>query len=87
MKTFIIPTSTAESLAKGILAKEGSLRIIFPELSRDRKRYFPNGEIYMGIAKANKLKNKRVIVLHSGAPKPKDNFSKVKFKRGISNCH
>jgi len=46
--------------------------IIFPDLNQDGKRYFPDGEIYIGITKANKLKNKRVIVLHSGAPKPNE---------------
>lgn len=70
MKTFIIPTSSAEHLAKRIGAKKKSVEIIFPEKNKEGKRCFPDGEIYMRISKANKLKSKKVVVLHSGAPKP-----------------
>ncbi|MBZ9578123.1 ribose-phosphate diphosphokinase [Patescibacteria group bacterium] len=71
MKNFIIiPTSTAEHLAKGIKSKGKSLEVILPEKNREGKRYFPDGEVYMKISKADKLKGERVVVLHSGAPMP-----------------
>lgn len=71
MKNFIIiPTSTAEHLAKGIKSKGKSLEVILPEKNRERKRYFPDNEVYMKISKADKLRGERVVVLHSGAPMP-----------------
>lgn len=72
MKTFIIPTSTAEHLAKKIEIKERGVEVIFPEKNRERERYFPDGEVYMKISQVGKLKRKRVVVLHSGAPKPNE---------------
>ncbi len=70
MKTFIIPTSQAEHLARNILVKTKDFEVILPDLNKNGKRHFPDGEVYMRILKANKLRNKRVIVLHSGAPRP-----------------
>ena len=68
MNLYIIPTSTTEHLVKKIKAK--NLVIIFPDKNRIGKRYFPDGEVYIRISKVNKLRNKRVVVLHSGAPEP-----------------
>jgi len=70
MRTFIIPTSQAEHLGKSISAKTKVFKVLFPELNKERKRYFPDGEVYMKILKVNRLRGKRVIVLHSGAPEP-----------------
>jgi len=70
VKTFIIPTSQAEHLARNILVKTKDFEVILPDLNKNGKRHFPDGEVYMRILKANKLRNKRVIVLHSGAPRP-----------------
>ncbi len=70
MKTFIIPTSKTERLANRIEKKIKSVKIIFPDLDKNKKRVFPDKEIYMKISKARKLKNKKVIVLHSGSPEP-----------------
>jgi len=70
MKTFLIPTSAVEHLAKNILARAKTFKVILPGLHEDGKRYFPNGEVYTKISEVNKLRNKRVIVLHSGMPKP-----------------
>ncbi len=64
----IIPTSTAEHLAKKI--RPGNLKIIFADKNKDGKRYFPDGEVYIKIPKSEKLKNKKVVILHSGAPNP-----------------
>lgn len=70
MKTFIIPTSTTEHLTKLMKEKVKNFEIIFPNKNKDGERYFPDGEVYIKISKANGLRNKRVLVLHSGAPKP-----------------
>ena len=79
MKTFIIPTSITEYLTKGIQSKTKKIEVIFPDLSRDKKRYFPDGEIYMGIKKAANLRGQRVIVLHSGAPKPNEGLVELEL--------
>lgn len=70
VKTFIIPTSKTEFLARRIKKKTKSIKIISPDLSKDKKRVFPDKEIYMKISRTKKLKNKKVIVLHSGSPEP-----------------
>jgi len=79
MRNFLIPTSSVEHLAKSILRKTGAFEIVFPDLNRGRKRYFPNGEIYIRILKTNKLRGKRVIVLHSGAPKPNEGLIELEL--------
>ena len=79
MNTFIIPTSTAEHLVKSILTKTRDFKIIFPGLSRDGKRYFPDEEIYMKILEAKRLKGKRVIVLHSGAPRSNEGLIELEL--------
>ncbi len=70
MENFIIPTSTTEHLAEKIKIKTKDLNVIFPEKNREGKRCFPDGEIYIKISKANRIKDKRVIVLHAGIPNP-----------------
>lgn len=79
MKTYLIPTSTVEYLARNILDKTKDFEIVFPDLSRDKKRYFPDGEIYMRIREAKELRNKRVIVLYSGAPKPNESLIELEL--------
>ena len=79
MLSFIILTSQVGHLAKNILARTKNLNFIFPDLSRDGKRYFPDGEIYMGIKKAANLRGQRVIVLHSGAPKPNEGLVELEL--------
>jgi len=79
MKTYIIPTSNAEYLARNILTKTEDFEIIFPDLSRDGKRYFPDGEVYVKIPHLNKLKGKKVVVLHSGAPEPNEGLVELEL--------
>lgn len=79
MSGFIIPTSFAEYLVKNILAKTKNFRVIFPNLSRDNKRYFPDGEIYMKILKANRFRRRKVIILHTGAPKPNEGLMELEL--------
>ena len=66
---YIIPTSKTEHLAN-IIKKEKKIKIVFPEKNKEGKRYFPDGEIYVKIPEAEKMKKKRVVVLHSGSPEP-----------------
>lgn len=79
MKTFLIPTSQVYHFLKGVLRMVKDIKIIFPDLSRDRKRYFPDGEVYIGISEANKLRGERVVVLHSGAPKPNEGLMELEL--------
>jgi len=76
MEINIIPTSQAEHIGKR-LAKKG-LKVIFSEKNREGKRYFPDGEVYVKISKAEKLGG-RTIVLHSGAPKPNDGLVELEM--------
>jgi len=67
MDIVIIPTLKVKHLT-GILAKK--FKILLPGLNKNGGSYFPNGEVYVRIPKIARIKNKRVIVLHSGAPEP-----------------
>jgi ribose-phosphate pyrophosphokinase len=70
MKTFVIFTSAAEHLAANLRKKAGNLELVFPEKNKEGRRSFPDGEVYIRISAINKLKNGRVIILHSGIPDP-----------------
>ncbi len=70
MKTFVIFTAAAEHLALNLRKKAINLEFIFPEKNKEGRRFFPDGEVYIRIPEINKLKNKRVIILHSGVPNP-----------------
>jgi len=69
----------ATGQAKNILARTKDFEIVFPDSNRDGKRYFPDGEVYMRILKANKLRDKKVIVLHSGAPRPNEGLIEIEL--------
>jgi len=79
MKTFITTTSSTQHLAEKIEKKRPDFKIIFPTENKDGKRHFPDGEIYMKIPKAEKLKNRRVIVLHAGMPKPNEGLIELEL--------
>lgn len=79
MRTFLIFTSQAKHLAKDVLTKGKGFEIVLPDFNREGKRYFPDGEVYMKIVKAAQLKNKRVFVLHSGAPKPNEGLMELEL--------
>jgi len=76
MGIVIIPTSKVKHLI-GILAKK--FKILFPGLNKNGKGYFPNGEVYVKIPKIERIKNKRVIVLHSGAPEPNEGLIELEL--------
>jgi ribose-phosphate pyrophosphokinase len=79
MRTFILFTSLAKHLAKNVLKRSKDFEVVFPELNRDGKRYFPDGEVYMKIVKAAKLRNKRVVVLHAGSPNPNEGLVELEL--------
>lgn len=79
MKTCLISTSQGEHIAKQIGAKTKKLKVIFPNFNREGKRYFPDGEVYMNIAQARTLKQKRVVVLHTGAPQPNEGLVELEL--------
>jgi len=66
----IILTSAAEYLLSGLERKSGNFRFFIPGKNKESQRYFPDGEVYARIARINDFKNGRVVVLHSGAPRP-----------------
>ncbi|TSC75084.1 MAG: hypothetical protein G01um101430_585 [Parcubacteria group bacterium Gr01-1014_30] len=75
---FLIPTTQAMHLAKK-LAKFSGFKLVLPGLNRDQKRYFPDKELYVKIEEYRKLKGKRVVVLHSGAPEPQDGLVELEL--------
>lgn len=85
MKNFIIPTTSAEHLGKKFFSKAGSPKVVFLDLHRKGERYFPDGEVYVKLSKANKLRGKRVTVLHSGMPKPNEGLVELEMILQILN--
>lgn len=85
MKTFIIPTSSIKHLAEKIKKKRGNFTVIFPEKNKRGKRYFPEGEVYIKIPKLENLKQKRLVVLHSGIPRPNDGLIELEIILQILN--
>lgn len=68
----IIPTFQARHLAPKIRAANpasSTTELLHPGFNRDGKRFFPDGEVYAKIEEAETLRNKKVMVLHSGAPR------------------
>ncbi len=88
MPVSLIFTSTTEHLLADLKkkAKKG-LEFILPEKNKEGKRFFPDGEVYMRIPQVKKLKGKRVIVLHSGAPNPNDGLMELKLLLHILKDH
>ena len=70
MRTSIIFTSGTEHLAANFRKKTKNFEFIIPGKNKEGERFFPDGEVYTRISRVNDLKNKKVIVLHSGAPSP-----------------
>ncbi len=68
MKNFIILTSTVEHLVENLGKKLKNFELIFPEKNKECQRCFPDGEVYMRLARMGDLKKGRVVVLHSGTP-------------------
>src|SRR4030042_6647167 len=87
MKTYLIFTSTTEHLVDNLKRKAPSLKFILPEKNREGKRFFPDGEVYMRLPQVKKLKSRRGIVLHSGAPKPNDGLMELKLLLHILRDH
>ncbi|PIS39556.1 MAG: hypothetical protein COT33_01380 [Candidatus Nealsonbacteria bacterium CG08_land_8_20_14_0_20_38_20] len=77
MKTYLVLTSAAEHFAKKI--KNGDFEVILPDLNRENKMYFPDGEIYVRLSKVREMKERRVIVLHSGAPEPNEGLVEMEL--------
>ncbi|MFC1687342.1 ribose-phosphate diphosphokinase [Patescibacteria group bacterium] len=64
----LIPTSSAEHLAK-LIESENGYSIVYPDKNKDGSRYFPDGEIYTRLSTRDDISGK-VIVLHAGSPDP-----------------
>ena len=70
MKTIIISTSTAEHLVPLMAKKMRGARFVLLNRRGNERWYFPDGEIYARLGDVEKIKNKRVIVMHAGMPNP-----------------
>jgi len=66
----IIPTTQAEHIGKK-LAKDKGVNVIFPDVNKEKRRQFPDGEIYERISDVKDIRGK-AVVLHSGAPDPNE---------------
>lgn len=76
-KISIIPTLSTEHFAKKFV-KHKKIKIIFLDVNKDNKRFFPDGEVYVKIPNINSLKG-RVVVLHSGMPDPNDGLVELEM--------
>lgn len=74
---FVIPTTSAEHLARKLRA--ANTKIIYPALNKERKRVFPDGEVYVKIPQAHRLVNQRVVVMHTGAPFPNEGLIELEL--------
>ena len=70
MKKALIFTSFSEHLAEKIKKKPNNLEVICLGKNKDGKRLFPDGEVYARIKEIKNLKNRSVIIVHSGSPCP-----------------
>ena len=75
----IIPNSSAEHLCKLAQSKKKNISIILPTTNKDGEKLVPDGEIYMKIPNSSRLKNKRIIVLHTGMPNPNDGLIEIEL--------
>jgi ribose-phosphate pyrophosphokinase len=74
----IIPTIPAEFLAKK-LARDKSIKIVLP-FKKEGSRFFPDGEIF---TKLKVLSTQKVVVLHSGSPRPNDGLVELEMTLGV----
>ncbi len=81
MKKCFILSSNAEHF---LPALKGA---VLPRTNREGKRYFPDGEIYVKLPEAKKMKGKRVIVVHSGLPRPNDGLIELELILEILKEH
>ncbi|MFA6171831.1 MAG: ribose-phosphate diphosphokinase [Patescibacteria group bacterium] len=74
----IIAASQAEHLAKFLKKDKKNFRIFKLGKNKDKKRYFPDKEIYARLPDIKKLEG-RTVVLHSGMPNPNDGLIELKM--------
>ena len=82
--TNLIFTTNSEHLGKILQKKIDSkkFKIFFLDKNRDKKRYFPDGEIYVRLGKIKEIKGK-IIIIHSGMPRANDSFLELKMTLNI----
>ncbi|MBU4274711.1 ribose-phosphate diphosphokinase [Patescibacteria group bacterium] len=87
MKPTIIFTSTTKHLIKNLKRKMRHFEFILPDKNKEGKGFFPDREVYVRISQINNLKNKRVIILHSGAPNPNEGLIELELILQILKDH
>lgn len=73
----IIPTSFSSHIAKKLENKKG-LEIIRTTTNRDKKNFFPDGEVYTALSGIKKGE-KKCVVIHSGSPHPNRGLMELKI--------
>jgi len=81
MQFYIISTFSVNHLAKRIERKTEKIKVIFPDFNREKKRYFPDGEVYMKLSSLSRISGnkEKVIILCSGAPKPNEGLIELEL--------
>lgn len=87
MKTSIVFTSAAEYLLENIKKKTKNANLVIANKNKEKKRYFPDGEVYIMLPEVGKLKTGRVIVLHSGSPDPNSGLVELELILQILKDH
>jgi ribose-phosphate pyrophosphokinase len=87
MKTSLILTSTTEYLLASLKRKAKNFEFVFPGKNKEGKRFFPDSEVYIRISEVNNLRDRRVIVLHSGAPNPNKGLVELEMILQILKDH
>lgn len=77
MKNYLILTSSAEHFEKKL--QKGGFEVILPDLNREKKKYFPDGEVYVRLSGVKEMRQKRAIIVHAGAPKPNDGLVELEL--------
>ncbi len=87
MATSLIFTSAAEYLYSSLKEKMSAVDFIFLDKNKEGQRFFPDGETYARISPVTQLKNNRVVVLHSGSPKPNEGLVELELVLQILKDH
>ncbi len=74
----IITTTQAEHLGKFLKKDKKNFKVFKIGKNKDKKRYFPDGEIYARIPEVKTMSG-RTVIIHSGMPRPNDGLVELKM--------
>ena len=87
MKSSVILTSATEHFARSLKEKLKDAEIVLLDKNREGERLFPDGEAYVRVSRIGNLKSRRIIVLHSGAPRPNEGLIELELILQILKDH